>query len=200
MSSYEQKDVALIELPGKRPAEWFRGEKVSFGQRPVSMKQLHKPHLTIPSSLASCTALRPSTRTQRQTIFRSSLNCAARPSLCLYGSCTQTLNEADQHPGVNAELWAVVHTDITFLFETLASNHARPKKCIFMIKKGWLTSLPLYFPKSIINLYPSTQIKTNPWFLLSYFSHFNLFQTSKQAVDVFTGHWRRRDITCSMWQ
>ncbi len=73
----------------------FKGVKVIFDESLVSAWQLHKLHLCLPSSITSCTPPRPSKRTQRQTLFRCSLNSAAPLTLYLYTSCTQTLNKVN---------------------------------------------------------------------------------------------------------
>lgn len=84
----------------------FKGAKVIFDESLVSAWQLHKLHLCLPSSLTSCTAPRPSTHTQRQTLFRCSLNSAAPLTLYLYTSCTQTLNKVNtQGSTLNTKQW-----------------------------------------------------------------------------------------------
>lgn len=66
------------------------------------------PHLSL-SSLTSCSAPRPSTCTQRQILFRCSLNSAAPLALCFYTSCTQTLNKVNsQRSALSTKQW---HTD-----------------------------------------------------------------------------------------
>lgn len=100
------------------------------------------------SSLTSCTAPRPSTCTQRQTLFRGSLNSAAPLALYLYTSCTQTLNKVNtQGSTLNTKQW---HTQTLsqpshFQFEyQLQTMFPKSLMALFRFKNSELVAMALF--------------------------------------------------------
>lgn len=93
-------DVRQYDVFGrfKRGARWV------FDQSLASMWQLHQLHPCLPLPAAPHPD-RPHAL-KRQTLFRCSLNSATPLALCLYASCTQTLNKVNQRSRVNAKAWA----------------------------------------------------------------------------------------------